>query len=59
MAKNDKDAKYIRHIARRVNFVSNGGEWKMHKIDRCEGGLKLEYISIKNVGENNLNTKMK
>ena len=39
MAKNGKDAKHTRHIARRIHFVSYGEKRKMHKIDRCEGGL--------------------
>ena len=33
MAKNGKDSKHIRHIARRMNFLSNGEKYKMHKID--------------------------
>ena len=32
MAKNGKDTKHTRHIARRMNFVRNGEECKMHKI---------------------------
>ena len=40
MAKNGKDTKHTRHIARRINFVSNGKKFKMHKIDWCEGGLQ-------------------
>ena len=31
----------------------------MHKIDWHEGGLKFADIATKNVGDNNLNTKMK
>ena len=31
----------------------------MHIIDWCEGGLQLAYILTKNVGEPDLNTKMK
>ena len=31
----------------------------MHKIDWCEGGLQLAYISTKNVGDNSLNHRMK
>ena len=31
----------------------------MHKIDWCEGGLKLAYIATKNVGENDLTSRMK
>ena len=31
----------------------------MHKIDQCEGGLQLADIATKNVGENDLNSRMK
>ena len=31
----------------------------MHKIGWCEGGLQLADISTKNVGENDLNPRMK
>ena len=31
----------------------------MKKIDWCEGGLQLEDIATNNVGENDLNTRMK
>ena len=31
----------------------------MHRIDWCEGGKKLEDIGNKNVGENDLNPRMK
>ena len=31
----------------------------MHKIDWCEGGLKLEDMATKNVGENDLNPRIK
>ena len=33
MAKNGKDTKHTRHIARRMHFVRNGEKCKMHKID--------------------------
>ena len=33
MAKNSKDTKHTRHIARRMHFVRNGEKCKMHKID--------------------------
>ena len=36
MAKNYKDTKHTRHIARRMRFVSNGEKCEMHKIDWCE-----------------------
>ena len=59
MAKNGKDTKHTSHIARRVNFVRNGENCKIHKIDWCEGGMKLADIATKNVGDNDLNPRMK
>ena len=59
MYKNGKDTKHTRHISRRVHFVRNGKKWKMHKIEWCEGGLQLANIAITNVGDNELNTRMK
>ena len=38
MAKNGKDTKHTRHIARRTHFLMNGEKCKMHKIDWCEVG---------------------
>ena len=40
MAKNGKDTKHTRHIARRMHFVRNGEKCKMQKIKWCEGGLQ-------------------
>ena len=31
----------------------------MHKVDWCEGGLKLADIATKNIGENYLNPRIK
>ena len=59
MAKNGKDTKHTRHIASRMNFISNGEKCKMHKIDWCEGGLKLADIATKNVGDPDLIPRMK
>ena len=59
MAKNGKDAKHTRHIDRRVHIVINGEKFKMYKINWCEGGMQLADIATKNVGENDLNTRMK
>ena len=59
MDKNGKDTKHISNIAIRVNFVRNGENCKMQKIDWCEGGLKWEYFATKNFGENDLNPRMK
>ena len=33
MAKNGKDTKHTRHIARKMHLVRNGEKCKMHKID--------------------------
>ena len=59
MANNGKDTKHTRHIARRMHFVRNGEKYKMHKIDWCEGGLKLADIGTKNVSEPDLISRMK
>ena len=59
MDNNVKDTKHTRHISIIVHFVRNGENCKMHKIDWCEGGLKLSDIATKNVGENDLNPIMK
>ena len=59
MAKNGRDTKHTRHIARIMNFVSNGEKFKMHKIEWCEGGLQLADIGTKNVSEPDLTPRMK
>ena len=59
MANNGKDNKHTRYITRRVYFVRNGKKCKIHKIDWCEGGLQLVDIANNNVGENDLNPKIK
>ena len=59
VAKNGKDIKHTRHIARRMNFVRNGDKCKMHKIDWCEGGLQLADIGTKNGSETDLKPRMK
>ena len=59
MTKNGKDDKHTRHVARRMHFLSNGDKCKMHKIDWCEGGLKLADIGTKNVSEPDLTPRMK
>ena len=59
MAKNSKDTKHTRHIARRMHFVRNGEKCKMHKIYWCEGGMRLSAIGPKNVSETDLTTSMK
>ena len=59
MAKNGRDTKHTRHIARIMYFVRNGEKCKMHKIDWCEGGLQLADISTKNVSEPDLTPRIK
>ena len=59
MAKNGKDTNNTRKTARRVQFVRNGEKIKMHKIEWCEGCLQLADIVTKNVGENELNPRIK
>ena len=59
MAKNGKDIKHTRHIARRMHFVRNGEKCKMHKIDWCEGVLQLADIGTKTVSEPDLTPRMK
>ena len=59
MAKYGKDTKHTRHIARIMHLVRNGKKCKMHKIDWFEGGLQLEDIVTKNIGEPDLTPRMK
>ena len=59
MDNNGKDTKHTRHIARRVSFVRKGENWKMHKIDWCDGGLQLRDIVTNNVCENDWTLRMK
>ena len=59
MAENCKDTKYTKRIYRRVHFVRNAKNFKIHNIYWCEGGLKLADISTKNVVDNHLNPRMK
>ena len=59
LAKNGKDSKNTRHIARIINFVRNGENCKIHIIGWCEGGLQLAHIAIKNVCEHDLTPKMR
>ena len=59
MAKNGKDTKHTRHIARRMHLVRNGEKCKMHNNDWWERGLHLAEISTKNVGEHDLPPRLK
>ena len=59
MDNNGKYTNHTRHISGRLNVLRNSESCKMNKIDWCEGGLKLADIEAKNVGYNDLNTRMK
>ena len=58
MAKNGRDTKHTRNIARRMHFVSNGQKCKMHKIDWFKGGLQLSDIGTNNVSEPDITPRM-
>ena len=58
-AKNGKDKKYTKNIARIMYFVRNGEKCKTNTIEWCEGGLKLADIDTNNVGDDDLTTRMK
>ena len=58
-AKHGKYTKHTRHIAKTLYLVRIRGKQKMHNIDWCEGGLKLADIDTDNIGENDLNPRMK
>ena len=59
MANNVKDTNHTNQISRRVYLVRNGENCKMYNIDWYEGGLHLSDIETKNVGENDLNPRIK
>ena len=59
IAYNCKYSKHTRNIARRVYFVRNGKKCKIHKIEWTEGGMQLEDIATTNVGENDINHRIK
>ena len=59
MDKNGKDTKHTRQISRGIYSERNGEKCKMQKIDWCEGGLQLAYISTKNIGEDDFTPVMK
>ena len=59
MDNNSNDIKHTRHVSRRVNFVRNFENCKIHNIELCEGGLHLAEIATKNVGETGFNPRMK
>ena len=59
MANNGKYNNHTRQIERMMYFLRNGEKCKMHKIDQCEGGLKLAYIGNRNYDEHDLTQKIK
>ena len=59
MAKNGKDTKHTRHIARIMHLLRNGENYNMHTIDWCEGCLQLADIGTNNVSEPDLTPRMK
>ena len=59
IAKNGKDIKHTRHIARRMYLVRNEEKCKMHKIYLCEVGMQLADIGTNNVSEPDLTPRMK
>ena len=59
MAKNGRDTKNTRHIARKMHYVRNEEKCKMHKIDWSEVGLQLADIGTNNVSEPDLTPRMK
>ena len=59
MDNSGKDTKNTSNIVRRIHSVSNGEKCKIHKIDWCEGGLKLADIATNHVDENDLTPRMK
>ena len=42
-----------------MNFIRNGEKYNMHKINWCEGGLKLADIGTKNISEPDITPRMK
>ena len=59
MANNGKDKNDTSYIARRVHYLRNDKNFKMHNINWCEGGLQLADIATDNVVENYLNLRIK
>ena len=59
ISNNGKDTNHARQISRRVKFVRNGENVKIHKIDWCEVGLQLADIGTNHVCGNYLNARMK
>ena len=59
MAKNGKDNKHTRNIAKIMNLVRTGDKCQTQKLDWCEGGMQLVDISTKNVSEPDLAPRLK
>ena len=58
MDRNGKYTNHTSHIGRRVHFIRNRENCKIHKIYWCAGGLQLADIATKNVGEHDLTPRM-
>ena len=59
ISKNGKDNNHTRHIERIVHLIMNFENCRMQNIGWCEGGLKWADIYTRNVGDNDLNPRMK
>ena len=59
ISKNGKDNKHTRHIERILHLIMNFENCRMQNIGWCEGGMKLADIYTRNVGENDLNPRIK
>ena len=57
MSKNGKDNKRTMQIASRMNLVRNIENFRIHKIDWCEGVLLFADVATNNVGDNDLNPR--
>ena len=59
MSNDVKDTKHTMQIKRRAKDIINEENFKIHKIDWCEGGLQLAEIDTKNIGDHDLTPRMK
>ena len=56
---NGEDTKQTRNISRRINFLRNGENYKMNKIDWFEEGILLADIITNNVVKHDLTPRIK
>ena len=59
MAKNGKDTKHTRHIARRIHFVRQGEALGFHKTHWIENLLQCADIGTKNVRPDEIKPRLK